>query len=113
MQILLIILYREGLLDEVLSALVEMEITGAVVLDGTTMERVLSEEVPIFAGLWQNIGGGGHVKTIVAAIPDRGVLQPLVLHLEEVGADFTDPETGRIFSIPVDFHLEPGADAGP
>ena len=41
MQILLIILYREDLLDEVLTALVEMEITGASVLDGTSMERVL------------------------------------------------------------------------
>ena len=113
MQILLIILYREGLLDEVLSALVEMEITGAIVLHGTTMEHVLSEEVPIFAGLLQNIGGGGHVKTIVAAIPNRGILAPLVLHLSEVGADFTDPEIGKMFSIPVDFHPEPGADAGP
>ena len=49
MYLLLIVLYREDLLDEVLSALVEMEITGAAVLDGTSMERVLSEEFVEFA----------------------------------------------------------------
>ena len=110
MQILLIILYREDLLDDVLSALVEMEITGAVVLDGTSMEQVLSEDVPIFAGLWQTFGGGGaQAKTILAPLQDRGVLGHLVLLLKEMEADFTDPEIGRIFSIPVDFHLKSGA----
>ena len=51
MQILLIILYREDLLDEVLTALVEMEITGASVLDGTSMERVLSEDAVSYTHL--------------------------------------------------------------
>ena len=110
MQILLITLYREDLLDEVLSALVEMEITGAIVLEGTSMERVLSEDVPIFAGLWQTIGGGEHAKAIFAAVGDRGLLEPLVQLSKEMGVDFADPEIGRIFSIPVDFHL--GSDFG-
>ena len=110
MQLLLIILYRENLLDEVLSALVEMEITRATVLDGTSMERVLSEDVPIFAGLWETIGGGGgQTKTILASIPNRSLLESLVLLFQEVGVDFTDPEVGRLFSIPVDFYLGPDA----
>ena len=107
MYLLLIVLYREDLLDEVLSALVEMEITGAAVLDGTSMERVLSEDVPIFAGLWQATGGTGHTKTIVAILPDRDLLDPLVLHFKEIDIDFTEPEIGKLFLIPVDFYLGP------
>jgi hypothetical protein len=107
MHLLLIVLYREDLLDEVLSALVEMEITGAAVLDGASMERVLSEDVPIFAGLWQTTGAGGHTKAIAAALPDRELLDPLIVHFEEIDIDFTEPGIGRLFLIPVDFYLGP------
>ena len=110
MQLLLILLYREDLLDEVLSALVELEITGAVVLDGTSMEHFLAEDVPIFAGLWQTTGGMGHTKTILAPIPNRAVLDSLTLIFEDMGVDFADPEVGRAMSIPIDFCL--GSDAG-
>ena len=114
MQILLIILYRESLLDDVLATLVEMEITGAVVLDGTSMERVLSEDVPIFAGLWETLGnGGGQIKTILAPICDRSLIEPLVRLLKEAGADFTDSEIGRIYSVPVDSWGEPDAGERP
>jgi nitrogen regulatory protein P-II 1 len=110
MQILLIILYREDLLDEVLTALVEMEITGAAVLDGTSMERVLSEDVPIFAGLWDTLGsGGGQTRTIVAPIKDRSLFEPLIRLLREAGADFANPDIGKAFTIPVDLYVEPNA----
>ena len=111
MQLLLIILYQEDLLDELLSALVEIEITGAVVLDGTNVERILSDDVPIFAGLFQTIGGTGHSRIILAPIQDRRLLDSLALIFKDVGVDFTDPEVGRVFSIPVDFCL--GPEAGP
>jgi nitrogen regulatory protein P-II 1 len=107
MHLLIIILYREDLLDEVLSGLVEMEITGAAVLDGTSEERILSEDVPIFAGLFSTTGGTGHTRTILASVPDRSVLPPLVAHLEEVGVDLRDPEVGKLFALPVDFYHGP------
>ena len=107
MHLLLILLYRETLLDEVLSALLEMEITGAVVLDGTNMERILSEDVPILAGLFQITGGTGQAKTIVAPVRDRGLIEQLPLIFRDMGVDFSDPEVGRAFSLPVDFYLGP------
>ena len=114
MQILLIILYREDLLDEVLTALVEMEITGASVLNGTSMERVLSEDVPIFAGLWDALGsGGGQTRTIVAQIENRSLFEPLIRLLKEAGADFMDPKIGKVFTLPVDQYIEPDDGVNP
>jgi hypothetical protein len=102
MHLLLIILYRTGLLDEVLEALVELEITHAVVLDGTSMEQVLAQDIPIFAGLWQSLGdSGGGTRVIVAPLPERDLSDALLPYLKEVGADFTDPETGHLYLIPV------------
>ena len=105
MYLLLILLHREDLLDEVLSGLVEMEITGATVLDGTPMERILSEDVPIFAGLLQ--AGPGRSSAIVAPVKDRTLLDPLIRLFKETGVDFTQPGVGRLFLLPVDFCLGP------
>ncbi|MBT4501810.1 MAG: hypothetical protein HOC74_29030 [Gemmatimonadetes bacterium] len=107
MQLLLILLYREDLLDEVLSALVEMEVTGAAVLEGTSMEQVLSEDIPIFAGLLQTTGGHGQTKTLIAPLRDRHLLEPIGALFKELGVDFADPEVGRLFSLPVDFYRGP------
>ena len=102
MQLLLIILYRAELLDEVMAALVELEITHAVALDGTSMERVLAEDIPIFAGLWQSLGDGdAGTRVILAPFGGDEVAETLVPHLREVGADFSDPETGHVYILPV------------
>ena len=105
MHLLFITLYREDLLDEVLSSLVEMEITGATVLDGTVMERILAEEVPIFAGLLP--AGPGRSSAIAAPLYDRALLEPLVRLFKETGVDFEQPGVGRLFLLPVDFCLGP------
>ncbi|MCY3766331.1 MAG: hypothetical protein OXH06_13020 [Gemmatimonadetes bacterium] len=101
MHLLFITLYREDLLDEVLSGLVEMEITGATVLDGTPMERILTEDVPIFAGLLP--AGSGRSSAIVAPMKDPSLLDPLIRLFRETGVDFTRPGVGRLFLVPVDF----------
>lgn len=102
MQLLLIILYRSDLLDEVLSALVELEILHAVVVDGTSMEAVLAKDIPIFAGLWQSLGDrGASARIIWAPIGRMDVSGQLVPYLKELGADFTDPEVGHLYTIPV------------
>ncbi len=105
MHLLFITLYREDLLDEVLSGLVEMEITGATVLDGTAMERILSEDVPIFAGLLQ--AGPGRSCAIVAPVKERTLLDPLIRLFRETGVDFRQNDVGRLFLLPVDFCLGP------
>ena len=51
MQLLLAVINHAELVDEVLSGFVELGITGATVLESRGMGRVLSREVPIFAGI--------------------------------------------------------------
>ncbi len=111
MHLLFIALNREDLLDEVLSGLVEMEITGATVLDGTAMERILSEDVPIFAGLLQ--AGPGRSSAIAVPVKDRTMLDPLIRLFRETGVDFTQPGVGRLFLLPVDFCLGPDSGEPP
>lgn len=58
MQLLLVVLHREELLDDVLSALVELELPDAVVLESRTSLELLERDLPIFAGIRSLIPGG-------------------------------------------------------
>ena len=97
-----IILDREEYLDDLLSALIELEITGAAILDGVGMERVLATDVPIFAGLIQSLSGSRpYNKNILAVVKDRTTISDLLDLLKEIGIDFREPSTGRLFALPI------------
>ncbi|RJP22617.1 MAG: hypothetical protein C4527_21600 [Candidatus Omnitrophota bacterium] len=112
MQLLVIFLNHEGFLDDILAELVELEITGATVIDGVAMERVLAKDVPIFAGLLQTTRGSrSYNKNILALIPKKEIVSKLVSILRDLDIDLSDPTTGFLFTIPVDFVLTSQADA--
>src|SRR5690625_593639 len=51
MQLLVAVINQEEKLDEILSGFLELGITGATILNSEGMGRVLSHDIPIFAGL--------------------------------------------------------------
>jgi hypothetical protein len=57
-QLLLVILHREELLDDVLSLLVELELPDAVVVESRSGLELLERDLPIFAGLRSLIPAG-------------------------------------------------------
>ena len=101
-----IILNKEEYEDDLLSVMMELEITGATILDGVGMERVLAKDVPIFAGLIQSLAGSRpYNKNIIAVVKDKNTLTRLIGVLKEIGIDFQEPEVGEIFALPVNFSL--------
>lgn len=106
MIIVFIILNEEKYVDDLLSVMMELEITGATILDGVGMERVLANDVPIFAGLVQSLGGSRpYNKNILALLKDKGTLASLIEVLKEIGIDFKEPGVGGLFALPVSFSL--------
>ncbi|HEY8469517.1 MAG TPA: hypothetical protein VIL18_07735, partial [Longimicrobiales bacterium] len=51
MQLLIAVINQEEKLDEILSGFLELGITGATIIASEGMGRVLSHDIPIFAGL--------------------------------------------------------------
>lgn len=106
MMMVCIILNNEEHVDDLLSVMMELEITDATILDGVGMERVLANDVPIFAGLIQSLGGSRpYNKNVIALLKDRETLTKLIGVLKEIGIDFKEPGTGGIFALPVSFSL--------
>ncbi len=108
-KLLFLFIHRQDLLDEALEALVEMEITDATVFEGTPMERILADEVPIFAGLWQNHGEAEGQTRLVVATASEQSLSGLITVLADVGVDLGDPKIARLYSVAVDCHRPTGS----
>lgn len=68
MQLLVAILHREELLDEVLSALVEIEAPDAVVVESRSGLELLERDLPIFAGLRSLIPSGIDFSSLVVCV---------------------------------------------
>ena len=79
MQLLLVVLHREELLDDVLSALVELELPDAVVLESRTSLELLERDLPIFAGIRSLIPGGIDFSRLVLCIVEDDRLADQVL----------------------------------
>lgn len=88
--------------DEILSGYLEIGITGATVINTEGMGRVLTHDIPIFAGLQTLITRSRpQNRTIFSVIQDDKLDSALAL-LQEVCGDLTAPATGIAFTLPLD-----------
>jgi hypothetical protein len=67
-RLLVAVLHREDLLDEVLSALVELEEPDAVVVESRSGLELLERDLPIFAGLRSLIPSGIDFSSLVVCL---------------------------------------------
>ncbi len=79
MQLLLTILHREELLDEVLSTLVELEAPDAVVVESRSGLELLERDLPIFAGLRSLVPSGIDFSSLVVCVIEDDELAAEVL----------------------------------
>jgi nitrogen regulatory protein PII len=101
MQLLVVILNKEEYLEDVLSLFVELGISGATILDSVGMGRILSHDIPIFAGFRDLIvGNRPYNKTIFSVVEDE-VVEQTAKGLRSICGDFAEPGSGLIFSVPV------------
>ncbi|HET7276120.1 MAG TPA: P-II family nitrogen regulator [Longimicrobiaceae bacterium] len=102
MQLLIAVINQEEKLDEILSGLVELGVTGATLVNSEGMGRVLSHDIPIFAGL-DTLASRSRPQnqTLFSVIRDDATVDRVIALLQEICGDFDDPATGIVFTIPV------------
>ncbi len=88
--------------DEILSGFLELGITGATIINSEGMGRLLSHDIPIFAGLQTLISGSRpQNRTIFSVVPEDRV-GPAIELLQDVFGDLSTPATGIVFTLPVE-----------
>lgn len=90
-------------IDDILAGFVELGITGATVINSEGMGRVLSHDIPIFAGLQTLISRSRPQNRTIFSVMDDPEKVESALHLiQEVCGSLDDPATGIVFTLPVD-----------
>ena len=101
MHLLIAVINDPERLDDILSGFVEIGITGATVVNSEGMGRLLSHDIPIFAGLQTLISRSRpQNRTILSVVDDDKVDLAFEL-LQDVCGDLTRPATGIVMSFPV------------
>lgn len=102
MQLLIAVINQEEKLDEILSGLVELGVTGATIINSEGMGRVLSHDIPIFAGL-ETLASRSRPQnqTLFSVIREDDKVDAVISLLEEICGSLEDPATGIVVTIPV------------
>lgn len=104
MKLLVFVLNKEELLDDVLTAYVEAGIPGATILDSEGMGRFLTYEVPLFADFKDFMKGNKpYNKTIFSVVKNEQKIPKLERLLDEICGNLDSAGTGILFTIPVDY----------
>lgn len=103
MQLLIAVINQDEKLDDILSGFIALGITGATVIRTEGMGRVLTHDVPIFAGLQTLLARARPENvTIFSVIRDSQKVTAALALLQDVCGDLNDPATGIAFTVPVD-----------
>jgi nitrogen regulatory protein P-II 1 len=101
-QLLIAVINREEKLDEILSGFLELGVSGATILESEGMGRVVSHDIPIFAGLGQLAAlSRPRNQTIFTVLHDDKV-EEVIAMLQEITGDLEAPATGIVVTLPVD-----------
>lgn len=101
--LMLVHLFEEQVLEDLLTALTSLGIENAVVLDGHRMNRLLAFDVPIFAGFREDLAGGSSYCRILSAVLDDPVEADEVIRvLKEADIDFAKEGMGAMMVLPLE-----------
>jgi len=101
MQVLVAVINHEECIESVLAGFVELGITGATVLDSRGMGRVLSREVPIFAGVRALTERSRPANRTIFCVVDDDKVGDAIAMIQEACGSMADPGAGIIFTLPV------------
>jgi nitrogen regulatory protein P-II 1 len=96
------VINQEEKLDDILAGFLELGITGATVIRSEGMGRVLSQDIPVFAGLQTLMSRARpQNQTIFSVIREEAKVEGAIALLQEICGDMNDPATGIVMTLPV------------
>lgn len=102
MELVIIVLNKTDLLDELLTEFMNNNLSGATVLDSSGMGHLISNQFPMFSMFAElddeKENNSKTILKVVRSIEERERTEELV---EKIIGDFKDPDTAIMISIPV------------
>ncbi len=101
MQLLFAVINHEELVDDILAGFIELGITGATIIESKGMGRVLSREVPIFAGLRTLAASSRPANRTLFCLADDEKIDAAIALIQEICGSLDEPGAGIVFTVPV------------
>ena len=109
-KLVIIILNQPEHLEDVLEGFLEIGVAGATVIDTMGMGRILSHDVPIFAGLRRVFPSLSPDNKTIMLVTQEPMIEDIIAVVEDVCGSLDEPGAGIAIAIPIDFvrGLRPG-----
>ncbi len=102
MQLLIAVINHEELVDDILAGFVELGITGATLIGSEGMGRVLSHDIPIFAGLQSLTATSRPTNQTIFSVVRDDIVDPAIKLIQEICGELDRPGAGIVFTIRVE-----------
>ena len=102
MKLVVIFLNKIEYLEDLLSAFLEIGVGGATVVDSTGMGRIISYNIPIFAGLRDAFPGSSPGNKTILTVVEEEMVEQIATVVQDTCGSFEEPGTGLMFSLPVE-----------
>lgn len=110
-ELVVCVLNQTDALHEVLTAFVEAGVTASTVIESQGMGRILSQEMPVFAGFRQLFAGSRPFNYTIFSVVESGeVTERLIALVRDVLQDTPDEAKGIVFSVPVNAFAHLGSE---
>ena len=95
-------LYKERYLDDILMALTESGVEDTIILEGQTLGHKLINDMPLFSGFRQSFGTRKGFAKIIMAIAEQNQIDTFLEELKNSGIDIIKKEIASIVLIPIE-----------
>ena len=102
MKLVIIFLNKVEYLEDLMSAFLEIGVSGATVLSSIGMGRIISHHIPIFAGLQDAFAGSSPANKTIISVVDEELVEKIAEVLQDVCGGFDEPGSGIMISLPVE-----------
>ena len=103
MKLVVVFLNKVECLEDLLTAFLELGVSGASVVDSVGMGRIISHNVPIFAGLRSAFPGSSPGNKVILSVVDDEQAEEVADVVEDVCGSFDEPASGLLVVLPIDF----------
>jgi nitrogen regulatory protein PII len=110
MKLVIIFLNKIEYLEDLLSAFLEIGVTGATVIDSVGMGRIVSQNIPIFAGLGDAFPGTSPGNKTIFTVVSSEMVEKMADVVQDICGNFEERGSGLMITLPVDavYGLKPG-----
>jgi len=95
------VLNRPEAVEDVIAAFLEIGVTGCTIIDSKGMGKVVSQDIPIFAGFKNMFSGARESNVTIFSVMDSEIVEHAIEIIEETYTSFSEPSSGIVFTVPV------------